>query len=139
MSMDEISHSAVVREVRETETIVEIVSESACASCAAAGLCTAAEAVKKEIAVPTVRDEGFYVGESVNVSVRRSLGMKAVLISYAVPLLILLVIVGSLSFTSVGEVAAGLAGIGAVALYYLVIYLLRDRFSKEYVFTIRHK
>ena len=70
---------------------------------------------------------------------RGSLGMKAVVISYAVPLLILILLVVSLSYTSLGEVAVGLIGIGAVAVYYLAVYLMRGRFSREYVFSIRHK
>ena len=137
--MEEISHSAVVKEIGEKETTVEIVSESACKSCAAAGLCTAAEAVRKEIRVPTDPQGGFSVGETVDVVVSESLGMKAVVISYAVPLLILILLVVSLSYTSLGEVAVGLIGIGAVAVYYLAVYLMRGRFSREYVFSIRHK
>lgn len=137
--MEQISHSAVVKEIGEKETTVEIVSESACKSCAAAGLCTAAEAVRKLIKVPTDPNGGFLVGETVDVLVRQSLGMKAVVICYVVPLLILLLLVVSLSYTSMGEVAVGLAGIGATALYYLVVYLLRGRIAKDYVFTIKHK
>jgi hypothetical protein len=37
----------------------------------------------------------------------------------------------------VGEVAAGLAGLGAVALYYGILWLLRDRLRNEYIFTIQ--
>lgn len=137
--MEQISHSAVIKEIGEREITVEIVSESACASCAAAGLCTAAEAVKKLIKVPADPHGGFSVGETVDVLVRQSLGMKAVAICYVVPLLILLLLVVSLSYTSMGEVAVGLAGLGATALYYLALYLFRGRIAKDYVFTIKHK
>ena len=38
-----------------------------------------------------------------------------------------------------GEVYAGLAGIGGVALYYLVIYLFRDKLANDFVFYIKEK
>ena len=37
----------------------------------------------------------------------------------------------------VGEVVSGLAGLGAVGLYYLGLWLLRDRLRNDYVFTIQ--
>ena len=38
-----------------------------------------------------------------------------------------------------GEGLAALVAVGAVALYYLGIYLLRDKLQDEYIFTIRKK
>ena len=35
-----------------------------------------------------------------------------------------------------GELAAGLGSIAGVALYYLFLWLFRDRLRNEYVFTI---
>ena len=80
-------------------TTVEIVSKSACASCHAAGLCTAFESVQKQVEVPTDPAAGFTPGEEVEVTLRGSLGTKAVLLAYVVPLFILLILVVSLSFT----------------------------------------
>ena len=48
---------------------------------------------------------------------------------------ILAVILGLVAL-GVGEVAAGIAGLAAVGVYYLLLWLLRDRFRNEYVFTI---
>ena len=49
----------------------------------------------------------------------------------------LLAFILGLGALGVGEVAATLGGIGAVALYYLVLWLLRGRLQNEYVFTIK--
>lgn len=136
---DSVSHTGIVKAVDRKDTVVEIVSASACSSCHAAGLCSAAEAVKKDVVVPTDPLHPCAVGEEVEVVLSRSMGMKAVWISYAIPLAILLILVVSLSFTRIHELLAGLIGVGAVALYYFVIYLMRRRLSEGYVFSIRKK
>lgn len=134
-----ISHSGIVKAVGPGRTVVEIISTSACASCHAKGLCTASEAASKEIEVVTGPGESYTVGEEVDVLLAESLGLKAVLISYVVPLFILLILVVSLSYARVHEVLAGLAGLGAAAVYYLALYFNRDSISREYSFRIRKR
>lgn len=134
-----ISHSGIVRSVGPKETTVEILSTSACASCHAAGLCHASEAAKKDVQVPTDPNVRYEVGEEVEVLLSQSMGLKAVWISYAIPVVILLILVVSLSYTKLHELVAGLIGVGGVGLYYLIIYLLRDYLAKDYVFSIRKK
>ena len=72
-----------------------------------------------------------------NVVLKATMGLKAVWLAYFLPLVVLLGVALGLIALGVGEVAAGLAGLGAVALYYLVLWLLRDRLRNEYVFTIQ--
>ena len=67
------------------------------------------------------------------------MGHKAVWIAYALPLVVLLAVIGILLKAGAGELVAGLSGIGAVAVYYLCIWLLRDRLRDQYIFTIRKK
>ena len=65
------------------------------------------------------------------------MGHKAVWLAYVVPLIIL--VAALLGILSAGgtELLAGLGAIGAVALYYGVIWLMRERLRKEYVFNIK--
>jgi len=132
----DISHTGRIKTVGPEVTTVEIISQSACASCHAAGLCTAAEAVKKEISVPTDPNTSYAPGEVVSVLLRKSMGMKAVVLSYVVPLFILLILVVSLSFTKIHELVIGLIGLAGIGLWYIVIYMLRGRLASEYVFYI---
>ena len=113
---------------------MEIVSQSACSACHAAGLCSAAEARKKEVLVSSVGV--FAPGEEVNVFLRRSMGMKAVLLAYAIPLVVVLIVTVALCYAGVAELTAGLAGIAALGLWYFVVYLLRDKLAGGYAFTI---
>ncbi|MGM9747685.1 MAG: SoxR reducing system RseC family protein, partial [Candidatus Cryptobacteroides sp.] len=70
---------------------------------------------------------------------KKSMGMKAVWISYVIPLLILLILVLSLSSIIGNEALTGLAAIVGVAIYYFIIWLLRDRLSDEFVFFLKEK
>ena len=118
---------------------MEIVSESACGSCHAKGLCGVGEQKVKQVTVPTPVSPFYEVGEEVYVDLKASMGHKAVWIAYALPLVVLLAVLGILLKAGAGELAAGLGGIAAVAVYYLCIWLLRDRLRDQYIFTIRKK
>jgi sigma-E factor negative regulatory protein RseC len=76
------------------------------------------------------------VGEKVNLLLKRTLGYRALWLSYLVPLLILLVLLISLSTVGFSELAVGLSIIGAISLYYIIIWLFRDKLKREFVFTI---
>ena len=77
------------------------------------------------------------MGDEVDVVLRASMGHKAVWLAYVVPLLVLVAaLLGTLAAGG-SELLAGLAAIGAVGLYYGVIWLLRDRLRKDYIFNIK--
>lgn len=136
---NEISHTGTIVGITPEYTTVEIIAQSACAACHARGMCGVADESQKIIMVPTDPYAGYKVGDEVSVMLKRSMGMKAVWISYVIPLLILMILILSLSSVTVHEVYAGLAAIGGVALYYLVIYLFRDKLAKDFVFYIKEK
>lgn len=139
MSKNEVSHEGTILEITPEFTSVEIVAQSACAACHARGLCGVADEKQKIIMVPTDPYATYKTGDKVLVLLKKSMGMKAVWISYVIPLFILMILILSLSSVTVHEVYAGLAGIGGVALYYLVIYLFRDKLANDFVFYIKEK
>ena len=130
-------HTGQVVSMTPKTTTVQIVSHSACSECHAAGLCGLSEFTEKAVEVPTGPYATYGVGDEVQVVLKASMGFKAVWIAYFLPLVVLLAVALGLIALGVPEVVAGLAGIGAVALYYLGVWLLRDRLRNEYVFTIQ--
>lgn len=137
MASGEVSHKGMVVSVGKGSVSVRIVSESACSSCHAAGLCGAAESRKKIVEVPLYGAQTYSIGQEVEVCLARKMGLKAVLLSYVIPLMILLILVLSLSSIGLGELASGLVSIGGIAVYYLILYLCRNRLAEGYVFYIR--
>ena len=132
-----ISHKGRVTGCGDGTVSVEIVSESACAACHAAGLCTMAESSKKIIEVPLGTGESYITGQEVEVCLAQKSGLKAVFFSYVIPVLFLLFLILSLSYIGLGELAVGLLSVGGTALYYLVLYLLRDKLAEGYAFYIK--
>ena len=135
----DISHTGKITGITPEFTTVEIVSSSACSSCHAKGLCGMSEDKIKTIMVPTDPYASYSVGDEVNVLLKKTMGLKAVWISHVIPLAILMILILSLSAVTVHEVYAGLGAVAGVALYYLVIYLFRDKLSKDFVFYIKEK
>lgn len=138
MSAPEISHIGKIVAIDADFITVEIVAESACATCHAAGMCGTADATHKAITVPATVGN-WAVGQEVQVLLKRSMGFKAVWLAYAIPLAVLLAVLLWLNAAGVGELASGLVAIGAVALYYLVLLLFRDKLRNEYSFYIKEK
>ena len=124
-------------EISPEFTTVEILVSSACAACHAKGLCGMSEAEEKVIMVPTDPYAPHNVGDKVTVMTKMSMGMKAVWISYVIPLAILMILILSLSGVIESEVYRALTAIGGVAVYYFFIWLFRNKLSDEFVFYIK--
>ena len=136
---DEITHRGKIIEITPDFTTVQIIVSSACSACHAKGLCGMSEDEEKVIMVPTDPYTVYQVGDEVQVMTKMSMGLKAVWISYVIPLLILMILILSLSSVIGNEVVVGLVSVAGVALYYLSIWLLRDRLADEFVFYIKEQ
>ena len=95
------------------------------------------EEKEKIIMLPTDPYGDHKVGDEVELIVKTTMGLKAVWISYVIPLLILIFLILILSRFVSQELYVGLGSVVGVGLYYLVIYLLKDRLAKDFVFYIK--
>ena len=118
-------------------TTVEILVSSACSECHAKGMCGMSEDEQKIIMLPTDPYSTYNVGDEVQVCTKMTMGLKAAWISYAIPLLILMILILTLSAFWESEVIVGAASVGGVALYYFIIWLLRGKLQNEFVFYIK--
>ena len=136
MAVTEISHIGKIVDIASDFITVEIVAESACASCHAASLCGTADATHKAISVPVTLGN-WHVGQEVRVFLKRSMGFKAVWLAYAIPLVVLLAVLLCLNSAGMGELASGLIAIAAIGVYYMALWLFRGRLQNEYSFYIK--
>ena len=135
--MEQITHKGRIVAIDPEITTIEIIAESACASCHAKGLCGLGEEKVKQVQVRTSAWVPRKVGDEVEVVLKKSMGYKAVFIAYGLPLVVLFAALMILNALGVGELYAGLGAIGAVVLCYLVIFLFRNKLSKEYSFFLK--
>ena len=133
---NEITHTGKILEITPEYTTVQILVSSACSECHAKGLCGMSEDEEKVIMVPTDPYKERQVGDEVQVLTKMTMGLKAVWISYVIPLAVLMILILSLSSIFENELMTGLGSIAGVAVYYFGIWLFKDRLSNEFVFYI---
>lgn len=132
--IETIRHEGVVEGIGTNSCTVRILQASACSSCSARQLCCSSESKEKLIEVrghfPTLQ-----VGDSVVLTGSVRQGLRASVLAYLVPLVLM---VAALFVCSrlYGEGIGALAALLVLALYYCVLYLLRDKLGKEFAFEI---
>ena len=134
---NEIRHTGKIIEITPEYTTVQIVVSSACSSCHSKALCGMSEDKEKVIMVPTDPYALHKAGDEVEVFTKMSMGMKAVWISYVIPLAVLMILILTLSEIFDNQMVCGLSAVGGVAIYYLIIWLLRSRLESEFTFYIK--
>ena len=132
---------------------VRIVQTSACAACKAKAMCASAESAEKEMTVVLLGDGQWAVGDTVEVMVQQKMGWKAVVLAYLLPFFVMLAVmfIGN-GLLAIGDGAIGLLGdeakreavlgtiaLCAMALYYLVLGMFKDKLQKEFSFTARKR
>ena len=158
-----IKHDGIIIALNEDGTaLVRIVQTSACAACKAKAMCASAESAEKEMTVVLLGESapqksagfsgtlqamrregerrGFAVGDTVEVMVQQKMGWKAVVLAYLLPFFVMLAVmfIGN-AIWAVREEILGTAALCAMALYYLVLGIFKDKLQKEFSFTARRK
>ena len=133
---DKIKHLGVVEKVDGSHVTVRIVQTSACSSCSAKGLCNASESKEKLIDVYH-NQVSCQIGEQVVVCGTTSMGMRAVLLAFGLPVLILLLaLFVTMRITDGDALFSALVGLGTMVPYYLIIYVCKDKLNRTFLFTI---
>ena len=148
-----IKHDGIIIALNEDGTaLVRIVQTSACAACKAKAMCASAESAEKEMTVVLLGDEQWAVGNEVEVMVQQKMGWKAVVLAYLLPFFVMLAVMfignellaigdGQLAMGDGAkrEAVLGTVALCAMALYYLVLGMFKDKLQKEFSFTARKK
>jgi sigma-E factor negative regulatory protein RseC len=137
MKRNEIQHSGEIMEITPDFTTIKIIASSACASCHAKTLCGMSEEQEKIIMLPTDPYALYKVGDIVQVATKMTMGLKAVWISYVIPLMVLMILILSLSSVFEKEYMRGLVAIAGVGVYYFIVWLFRGKLNNEFVFYIK--
>ena len=83
-----------------------------------------------------LQDE-FEPGQHVRVITSLSSGFRALVLGYVIPLLVLVTALIVLIAAGTGELMAGIISVGLLAIYYLGLFLSRDKIEKKIKFTLK--
>ena len=131
-----ISHSGIVESVADGCVKVRILQASACGACKVAGHCHAAESKEKIVEV-CCRDTSAYTsGQEVTVSTTGAVASRALLLGFGVPFLVLVGVLVVVLLLTGNEGLSALSGLAALVPYYGILYLCRDRISRQLTFYL---
>ena len=135
--MDEVSHMGLVEKVEGDKATVRILSVSACSSCKSKGACSISEMKEKLVDVHLKENQDVKIGDNVNVAIAQKQGDKAVILAYAIPILVFIGILALLTQQKASELLAGGAAIGGVGLYFLFLRLFKSKIENQFMFYIK--
>lgn len=132
-----IEHEGIIEKINGHQITVLLSQQSACSTCHAKGACTAADVKEKRV---VIHDDSLRYAENEKVIIegKESIGYKAVLWAFLLPLVILLtMLVLTTSIWYFSETEAAIASLIALTPYYLVLYLLRNKMANTFRFSIK--
>lgn len=135
--MNKIKHAGVIDSIGEGGVKVRILQSSACSGCKVASHCNASETKEKMIEVPTDQARLHQVGDSVTIVADSSVGFRASLYGYILPLVLMVATLIAVLQMSQSEGIAALSALGILVPYYLVLYLLRNQLKSKLTFEIK--
>lgn len=139
MATNNISHIGKVIGVFRDTVTVAVESTEACGSCSSKSACSlGVESKTRNILINTPEAAEYSVGQVVRVSAKAQMGLLAVALCYAAPAVVLVAALAIFVASEMAEGVAALASLGAVAVYFAVLWLFRDKLAQKISFSI-HK
>ena len=134
---NKIKHLGIVENIDGFHVKVRIIQVSACSTCSIKGHCNASDMKEKLIDAYNLQSLPLNIGERVMVCGTTSMGMKAVLLAFAVPFLVLLLsLFVVMSLTDGDELLSAMVSLCMLVPYYLFIYKVRNKLSTTFSFTV---
>lgn len=132
-----IEHEGTIDNINGNQYTIRITQSTACSECHAKHACISADTKVKMVDVVDTSGK-FKINERVLLSGKTSIGYKAVLWAFLLPLVLLMVVVFvSISVWDMGELQAAFAALVALVPYYGLLYTLRHKMGEKLAFTIK--
>lgn len=132
-----VTHDGVVSKIEGRQVTVQFVQKSACADCHAKMLCTSGDTRNRNIVADSY-GLTYSIGEQVTVEVTSQLAWTAMFYAFGLPAaLVLIALFPAINW--IGETGACILALGVLALYYVVLYLLRSKLERKVVFILHRK
>lgn len=131
-----VKHEGIVQSIEGLNVTVKMTVNSACAGCHAKSLCSAADSRDKVVVAQNVNGADFAIGETVTVQLRQTLAMKAVIICYLVPFIILFSSFCLMYAICPIEWVNVLVSLSLTALYYIILWFFRKKIEKNVTFVV---
>ncbi|MFN2395348.1 MAG: SoxR reducing system RseC family protein [Bacteroidales bacterium] len=136
---ENIEHPGIIDRIEDKRVWVSIQPRSACGNCHSKSYCGMAEVAEKIVEVQTPGNGKTYqTGQHVIISLKKSLGYRALLLGYLFPFLILMLSLILLISVTRNEALAAITSILLMVPYYLLLYINREKIKSSFRFYIKY-
>ncbi len=133
----QIEHQGIIKDIAGNNLKISIIAKSACLSCQLNTSCSVSDVEEKIIDVTITNPNNYRPGESVEVFFNQTLGYRALFLGYLLPFIIVFAVLTIALFFTGNEGISGLAALGALIPYYLILYINKDKIRKTFSFSIK--
>ncbi len=132
-----IEHKGIILNKYPNKLDIQIIQNSACSGCHAKAACTASDTAEKIVEI-AISDTGSYeLGQEVTIVGAKIMGWKAVGYAFALPFLLMAIILVVSQNLFNNELYSGLISLAILVPYYFVLYLFRDKMKSKFGFTLK--
>ena len=134
---DKIKHSGIINAIRGECVSERIMQSSACSGCKVASHCNSSETKEKiiEVKEPEARFK-YKIGDHVVVVADISVGFRASIYGYILPLILMVGTLVLVIACGAGEGIAALSSLGILFPYYMALFLLKDKLKEKLSFSL---
>ncbi len=132
-----IEHPGIVEDIRDQLVLVRIKTRTACGDCSSKSYCGLQDVKDKIIEIETSKAGKYTIGQNVIVTLKQSLGYKALLLGYLIPLAILLFVLVIMMAVSGNEPLSALIAVLLMVPYYIMVYVNRHKLRRTFNFHIK--
>lgn len=138
MDTETIIHTGTVTAVdsRRREVTVRLDSEEGCDACPAARLCGASGSEGRQVRVEVRDPSAWPVGSSVRVGGTETMHRRAIMLATVIPCLALIAVMTAVYLLTGSQSTAAVSGLGAMCVFFLLLYLARNSIRHEFRFRI---
>lgn len=135
-SNEVVSHEGIVQSVDGDKVMVRMTVSSACAGCHARHLCSSLDSQDKVVEAENLYKLPVEVGEKVTVTLQEKLAMRAVVLCFLAPFLLMFVLFILVNYLTDNELITSLVSLGSIAVYYYIVWLFRGKIAHDYSFVV---
>lgn len=132
---ENIRHNGIIERIEGDIVYIRILQQSACAGCHARSMCSASESKVKIVEIID-RSGTFKEEDEVVICGQSALGLQAVGIAFLLPIVLVIAMVAEGLQFGWEESLSAIAGLALLIPYYFILYLMRDKLKRKFVFTL---
>ena len=130
-----IEYRGVITAIRPGILQVEVSDATPCESCSAQSSCCMSGSREKRVEIPFTSGD-YRPGDEVTVVGKNSMELKAVLIAFVLPLVLILITILMVSSMGADERQAAFISLSVLVIYFFGIFFLRDRIKGSFTFEV---